>query len=107
MRPSIPNIVFFRCFFSALLLVPFLRGRVFPKRLDLGVSIAIFAALLVRGAARALPGWGGMGLYFWVFSAIALTGALRVWQWSDGGRLKPISVVKSAGEAALHLESHD
>ena len=36
-----------------------------------------------------------------------LTGALRVWQWSDGGRLKPISMVKPAGEAALHLESHD
>jgi NADH-quinone oxidoreductase subunit J len=36
----------------------------------------IVAALLVRAAARA-PG-GGMGVYFWVFSAIALAGALRV-----------------------------
>src|SRR5687767_1965418 len=36
----------------------------------------IFAALLVRYAARA-PG-GGLGVYFWVFSAIALVGALRV-----------------------------
>ena len=37
----------------------------------------IFAALLVRGAAR-VQGFGGMGVYFWVFSAIALLGALRV-----------------------------
>ena len=36
----------------------------------------IFAALLVRYAARAAE--GGMGVYFWVFSAIALAGALRV-----------------------------
>lgn len=36
----------------------------------------IFAALLVRKAALS-PG-GGMGVYFWVFSAIALLGALRV-----------------------------
>jgi NADH-quinone oxidoreductase subunit J len=36
----------------------------------------IFAALLVRGAASG--GQGGMGVYFWVFSAIALSSALRV-----------------------------
>ena len=41
----------------------------------LGAAL-IVAALLVRAAARA-PG-GGMGVYFWVFSAIALAGALRV-----------------------------
>ena len=35
----------------------------------------IFAALLVRAAARST---GGMGVYFWVFAAIALLGALRV-----------------------------
>jgi NADH-quinone oxidoreductase subunit J len=37
----------------------------------------IFAALLVRSASR-VEGWGGMGVYFWVFAAIALTAALRV-----------------------------
>lgn len=36
-----------------------------------------------------------------------LTGALRVWDWRDGGRLKLVSTVKAAGEAALQLESHD
>lgn len=35
------------------------------------------------------------------------SGALRVWDWSDSGRLKPVATVKMAGEAALQLESHD
>lgn len=34
-------------------------------------------ALLVRQAA-ASPSWGGMGLYFWIFSIIAIAGAIRV-----------------------------
>jgi methylamine dehydrogenase heavy chain len=34
------------------------------------------------------------------------TGALRVWDW-NGGALKLVSMVKPAGQAALHLESHD
>ena len=41
----------------------------------LGAAL-IVAALLVRAAAR--TSGGGMGVYFWVFSAIALVGALRV-----------------------------
>lgn len=36
-----------------------------------------------------------------------VTGALRVWDWSDGGKLKLVATVKPAGEAALQLESHD
>ena len=36
-----------------------------------------------------------------------LTGALRVWDWQDGAKLKLVSTVKPAGEAALQLESHD
>ncbi|MCW5663093.1 MAG: amine dehydrogenase [Piscinibacter sp.] len=36
-----------------------------------------------------------------------MTGALRVWDWNDSGRLKPVATVKAAGEAALQLESHD
>jgi NADH-quinone oxidoreductase subunit J len=43
--------------------------------LVLGVALVV-AALLVAGAARSSA--GGMGVYFWVFSAIALLGALRV-----------------------------
>lgn len=37
----------------------------------------VFAALLIREYDRRSPG-GGMGVYFWAFSAIALVGALRV-----------------------------
>lgn len=37
----------------------------------------VFAALLMREYARRSPG-GGMRIYFWAFSAIALVGAMRV-----------------------------
>lgn len=36
-----------------------------------------------------------------------VTSALRVWDWQDSGKLKLVSMVKPAGQAALHLESHD
>lgn len=36
-----------------------------------------------------------------------MTGALNVWQWSASRTLKPSLRVARAGEAALHLESHD
>ncbi len=36
-----------------------------------------------------------------------VSGALRVWDWADGGKLKLVSTVKPAGEAAVQLESHD
>ena len=35
-------------------------------------------ALLLRHVAQNVGGGGGMGVYFWIFSAIALVGALRV-----------------------------
>jgi len=35
------------------------------------------------------------------------TGAMRVWQWSGAGKLKPLATVKLAGETSLLLESHD
>ena len=35
------------------------------------------------------------------------TGALLVWQWNGAAPLKAITTVKPAGEAALHLETHD
>lgn len=34
-------------------------------------------------------------------------GALNIWSWSDKGIGKPLASVARAGEAALHLESHD
>jgi methylamine dehydrogenase heavy chain len=36
-----------------------------------------------------------------------VTGAMRVWSWTDAGKLKQIAMVKPAGEAALQIESHD
>jgi len=79
------NIVFFRCFFSAILLVPFLRGRVFPQRLDLTVSIGIFAALLVlyvaatkeTTAANAIFLQSSAPLYVVLFGPIVLGERLR------------------------------
>ncbi len=37
----------------------------------------------------------------------AVSSALRVWDWQDGGKLKVASVIKPSGHSALHLESHD
>lgn len=45
------NIVFFRCFFSALLLGAFVRGRRFPTRFDSTIAIAMFLLLLVTFVA--------------------------------------------------------
>lgn len=36
-----------------------------------------------------------------------LTGAMRVWDWQGPGRMTLVSTVKTAGQAALQLESHD
>lgn len=36
-----------------------------------------------------------------------VAGALNVWDWVGGGKLKKVSTVKPAGQAALQLESHD
>jgi drug/metabolite transporter, DME family len=44
-------IVFFRCLFSAIFLLAFVRGRRFPGVFDSGVSIAFFALLLVMYVA--------------------------------------------------------
>jgi drug/metabolite transporter (DMT)-like permease len=45
------SIVFFRCFFSVLLLAAFMGGRRLPGRKDAVVSIGLFAALLVTFVA--------------------------------------------------------
>ncbi len=36
-----------------------------------------------------------------------MTGAMNVWRWQGRGKLTPLTSVAKAGEAALHLESHD
>ena len=36
-----------------------------------------------------------------------VTGAMNVWRWPGNGRLIPLTTVAKAGEAALHVESHD
>jgi methylamine dehydrogenase heavy chain len=35
------------------------------------------------------------------------TGAMNIWKWSEKGPLKKVSTVKRAGDAVLHIESHD
>ena len=79
------NIVFFRCFFSALLLAPFLRGRAMPTRVDISVSIVIFAALLVlyvaatkeTTAANAIFLQSSAPLYVVIFGPVVLGERLR------------------------------
>lgn len=36
-----------------------------------------------------------------------MTGAMNVWRWHSTGKLTPLTSVAKAGEAALHIESHD
>ena len=36
-----------------------------------------------------------------------MTGAMNVWRWQGRGQLTPLTSVAKAGEAALHIESHD
>ena len=59
-----------------------------------------------------LPGFNSISLTFSrsgqrLQALDGVTGALRVWDWADGGKLKLVSTIKPAGEASMHLESHD
>jgi len=61
---------------GTLLLLPSRREAALRK---IGGAVVLAAALiLVALLVRAAAGTGGMGVYFWVFSTIALLGALRV-----------------------------
>jgi NADH-quinone oxidoreductase subunit J len=61
---------------GTLLLLPSRREAATRK---IGGAVVLAAALiLVALLDRAAAGTGGMGVYFWVFSTIALLGALRV-----------------------------
>ena len=64
---------------GTVLLLPS-RGETPVRKIGGAVVLAavlIFAALLVQRAAR-VPGGAGLSIYFWIFSAIGLLGALRV-----------------------------
>ncbi|MEN9627769.1 MAG: hypothetical protein RJA10_996, partial [Pseudomonadota bacterium] len=59
-----------------------------------------------------LPGQGTASLTFSksgqrLQALDGVTSSLRVWDWRAGGKLKTVSTIKPAGQAALHLESHD
>ena len=59
-----------------------------------------------------LPGQGTASLTFSksgqrLQALDGVTSSLRVWDWQGGGKLKPVSTVKPAGQASLQLESHD
>lgn len=79
--PFAPIVILILCLVAGVGTVLLLPGRREPAVRKIGgvVLLAaglIFAALLVRWAANS-PG-GGMGVYFWIFTVIALVGAVRV-----------------------------
>lgn len=58
------------------------------------------------------PGLGTVSLTFSnngerLHALDGMTGAMHVWRWSGQGRLQRLVHVAKAGEAAMHLESHD
>ena len=80
--PLAPVVLMILCAAAGVATVMLLPSRrEAPLRKVGGVALLavglIFAALLVRWTAGSAGG-GGMGAYFWIFSAIALVGALRV-----------------------------
>jgi NADH-quinone oxidoreductase subunit J len=80
--PLAPVVLMILCAAAGVATVMLLPSRrEAPLRKIGGVALLavglIFAALLVRWTAGSAGG-GGMGAYFWIFSAIALVGALRV-----------------------------
>ena len=79
--PIAPVVILIMCLVAGVGTVMLLPSRRESPLRKIGGAVVlaaalIFAALLVRAAARS-PG-GGLGVYFWIFSAIALLGALRV-----------------------------
>ena len=68
---------------------------------------------LVNGKRVAIyPGKGTASLTFSrngerLHALDAVTSAMNVWRWSGSGKLQPLVTVAKAGEASLHLESHD
>lgn len=77
--PMAPTVILALCVVAGLGTVLLLPGRREASwgRIGAVVLIAaglIFAAILAHWAAAS----GGMGVYFWIFSAIALVGAVRV-----------------------------
>jgi NADH-quinone oxidoreductase subunit J len=74
-----PVLILVLCAVAGIGTVLLLPGRKDAPLRKIGGAVTlaaglILAALLVRGAAES----GGMGVYFWLFSAIALAGAIRV-----------------------------
>src|SRR5437016_9645115 len=76
-----PVVILVLCVGAGVATVLMLPGRRETPWAKIGAVVAlavglIFVALLVRYAAGL--GGGGLGAYFWIFSAIAVVGALRV-----------------------------
>jgi NADH-quinone oxidoreductase subunit J len=71
-----PALLFVLALVAAIGVILLLPGRMEPPLRKIGAVVLwaaglIFAALLAKAA-------GGMGAYFWIFSAIAVVGAIRV-----------------------------
>jgi NADH-quinone oxidoreductase subunit J len=77
--PLVPVVLLILCLVAGVGTVMLLPSRREASYRTMGavvllVAALIFVALLVRWTA----GTGGMGAYFWIFSAVALVGAVRV-----------------------------
>ena len=79
--PITPLVLIILCVIAGVGTVLLLPGRRETPWRKIGgivllVAGLIFAALLVRWTTRSSA--GGMGVYFWIFSTIAIVAALRV-----------------------------
>ena len=102
------SITFFRCLFAAAWLLPFVRGRTFPRPLDAAVSIALFTGLLTlyvgstkeTTAANAIFLQYTAPVYVIVLAPLVLRERLRP---SDGAAL----AICLVGIAVLFLGNQD
>ena len=90
------SITFFRCLFAAAWLLPLVRGRRTPRRADAGVSIALFALLLVLyvGSTKETTAANAIFLQYTAPLYIVLFGP-----WLAGERLRALD----AGPLAICL----
>ena len=71
-----PALIFILCVVAAIGVILLLPGRLEGPLRKIG-GVVLLAAGLVFAALVAKTA-GGMGVYFWLFAAIALAGAIRV-----------------------------
>jgi drug/metabolite transporter (DMT)-like permease len=96
------SIVFFRCLFSAIFVAAFVRGRTRPKLFDGGVSIALFALLLVTyvGSTKETTAANAIFLQYTAPIYIAVLGPVLINERLRGRDALPLGIA-IAGIAVL------